>query len=79
MALEIPVVASPVGVNMEIIQDGFNGFLASTTEEWIDKLIRLIDDPQLRNRMGKAGRKTVLERYSVQSNKDNFLRIFSEE
>ena len=62
MALEIPVVASSVGVNKEIIRDGSNGFLASTTEEWIDKLTRLIHDLDLRKRLGKAGRETVVEK-----------------
>ena len=65
MAMEIPCVASPVGVNTEIIQDGVNGFLAKDEEEWIKKLTLLIENPELRQSLGKAGRKTVEERYSV--------------
>ena len=65
MAMEIPCVASPVGVNTEIIQDGVNGFLAKDEKEWVEKLTLLIENPELRERLGKAGRKTVEEKYSV--------------
>ncbi len=65
MALGIPVVGSPVGVNREIIRDGVNGFLAATEEEWIEKLTSLIRDPDLRVQLGMAGRRTVEERYAA--------------
>lgn len=65
MAAGIPSVASPVGVNKEIISDGVNGFLASTEDEWYEKLLRLCDDHELRRRMGDDGRKTVEEKYSI--------------
>ena len=78
MALEIPTVMSPVGVNSEIIQDGVNGFLASTEEQWIEKLSRLIESKELREKMGKAGRKTVEEKYSIESQKSNYLKLFKE-
>jgi glycosyltransferase involved in cell wall biosynthesis len=68
MACGVPVVAAAVGVNREIIEDGVNGFLASTPEEWAAKLRRLFDDPDLRRRMGAAGRRTIQERYSIQIN-----------
>ena len=65
MACGVPVVASAVGVNRDIIQDGVNGFLASSPAEWVDKLERLLADPALRARLGSAGRKTIEERYSL--------------
>ena len=65
MACGVPVVAAAVGVNREIIADGVNSFLASTPEEWADKLGRLLTDPGLRARMAAAGRKTIEERYSL--------------
>lgn len=65
MALEIPTIMSPVGVNTAIIQDGENGFLASTLEEWVEKISKLIESEELRQYLGKEARKTVLERYSV--------------
>lgn len=78
MALEIPTIMSPVGVNSEIIQNGVNGFLASTEEEWLDKLTQLIESKELRQRIGKAGRKTVEEKYSIESQKNNYLKLFKE-
>jgi glycosyltransferase involved in cell wall biosynthesis len=65
MACGVPVVAAAVGVNREIIEDGVNGFLASTESEWVAKLQRLLDDPALRARFAEAGRRTVEERYSL--------------
>lgn len=76
MALEIPAIASPVGVNTQIIQHGQNGFLCSTEEEWIVTLEKLIMNINLRRQIGLAGRKTVVDHYSVSSNADNFLSLF---
>jgi glycosyltransferase involved in cell wall biosynthesis len=66
MACFKPVVASPVGVNSEIVRDGVNGFLAMTHAEWITSLTRLIDDPSLRLRMGEAARNLVESQFSLQ-------------
>jgi glycosyltransferase involved in cell wall biosynthesis len=66
MACGLPVVASPVGVNREIVEQGVNGFLAVTAEEWEGALRALLADPDLRLRMGQAGRRKVEERYSLQ-------------
>jgi glycosyltransferase involved in cell wall biosynthesis len=73
MAAGIPTIMSPVGVNKEIIQDGGNGFLASTTEEWVEKLSRLIESVELRQKFSVNGRKTVEEKYSVHTNKEKYL------
>jgi len=78
MALEIPAIMSAVGVNTEIIQDGKNGFLATTEQEWIEKISLLIDDSKLRDSMGKEARKTVIEKYSKDSEKRNYLDYFNE-
>jgi len=77
MSLEIPAVISPVGVNTEIVSDGENGFLASGKDEWVEKISRLVDSPELRKAMGKKARQTVIERYSVQSQKENYLKYFN--
>ncbi len=66
MACGLPVVASPVGVNSEIVEHGVNGFLASTDQEWREALSTLLANPELRRRMGAAGRKKVEEHYSLQ-------------
>ncbi|MFH1190325.1 MAG: glycosyltransferase family 4 protein [Candidatus Omnitrophota bacterium] len=78
MACGLPVVVSPVGVNKEIVEDGVNGFLASTVEEWVRSLIKLRDDKTLRARLGDAGRKKVEERYSVQVTAPKFVSLVIE-
>jgi glycosyltransferase involved in cell wall biosynthesis len=77
MALQIPTVASPVGVNTKIIHHGINGFLCSTTEDWKEKLEMLILDEALRKSIGRAGRTEVMNHYSVMSNQENFLNLFA--
>jgi glycosyltransferase involved in cell wall biosynthesis len=76
MSLEIPAVVSPVGVNTEIVQDGYNGFLASSDNDWIEKLSLLIESTDLRTKIGKNGRKTVEDKYSINANKEKYLKIF---
>jgi glycosyltransferase involved in cell wall biosynthesis len=65
MALTIPPVVSPVGVNSEIVRDGENGLLATSESEWVECLDRLLGSPELRARLGAMGRATVIERYSA--------------
>lgn len=76
MALGIPTICSPVGVNSSIIQDGVNGYLADDKLEWIEKLKLLIDSPELRKKIGSAGRKTVEEHYSAISQAPRVLEVF---
>ncbi len=66
MALAVPTVCSPVGVNTEIIQDGENGLIAATEDEWVEKLTQLLRSAELRQRLGRAGRATVDARYSAE-------------
>jgi glycosyltransferase involved in cell wall biosynthesis len=65
MALGIPTICSPVGVNSTIIEDGVNGYLAGSNADWISKLKVLIHDGTLRERIGLAGRETVEQKYSA--------------
>lgn len=65
MSLGIPTICSDVGMNREVIQNGENGFLASTEEEWFEHLENLIDNDDLRTKLGKAARATVVEKYSM--------------
>lgn len=64
MALGIASVASPVGVNSEIIEHGVNGFLADSEDEWVDYVGRLASSPELRQSMGERAVETVRSRYS---------------
>jgi glycosyltransferase involved in cell wall biosynthesis len=77
MAMEIPAVASPVGVNTSIIDHNVNGYLASSREEWLQCIGLLIADEGRRIAMGKLGREKVLQNYSVRSNASNFLSLFT--
>jgi glycosyltransferase involved in cell wall biosynthesis len=63
MAVGVPVVASPVGLNTAIVRDGVNGFLAEGEDEWVEKLLRLVHDVGLRRQLGAAGRATVEAEY----------------
>lgn len=67
MATALPVVASRVGVNPEVIIDDVTGFCVATEEDWIERLTLLIDDSALRHTLGAAGRARVEERYSVRA------------
>ena len=66
MASGLPVVASPVGVNTQLVEPEVNGLLATAPDEWKRALARLAADPELRARLGRAGRRRVEERYSLQ-------------
>ena len=66
MACELPVVASPVGVNSDIVRHGETGFLAEGAADWIVRLEQLILDEGLRARMGAAGRRRVENEFSLQ-------------
>lgn len=65
MAAGLPTVASPAGVHRDLIEHGVSGFLADSADEWCDSLLRLINDPALRQRMGAAGKECVAEQFSI--------------
>lgn len=66
MAAGLPVVASPVGINTELVEHGANGFLAANAAGWKEALVTMREDWSLRMRMGDAGRRLVEERYCLQ-------------
>ena len=72
----LPVVCTPVGVNRDLVEDGVTGFWARTPVEWEKKLSVLIEDALLREKLGKEGRKRVLEKYTVQSCAPRLVSIF---
>jgi len=67
MAIGVPGVASPIGVNRDIIRHGENGFLASEPDEWEESLLELVQNPDLRRTVGANARRTVEKHYSVQT------------
>ena len=66
MAMAKPTVSSDIGETAYIIQDGENGFLASTKEEFIKRMQKLIEDSHLRKQMGEKARQTIEKKYSLQ-------------
>ncbi|MCH8317762.1 MAG: glycosyltransferase, partial [Bacteroidetes bacterium] len=77
MALGIPPVVSPVGVNKSIVDHKVDGFWCETSDDWYYYLEKLILDTDLRTEIGKCARDKVMKHYSVTSNKDNFLSLFN--
>lgn len=78
MACGLPVIASPVGVNSQIVEDGVNGFLAGNDQEWEEAIGRLAADKVLRKKMGKRGRAKVVSEYSLQVQAPRLVSLISE-
>lgn len=77
MACGTATIMSAVGVNRDIIEHGKNGFLAATQDDWINYISQLIENCDLRHKLGTAGRKTVVDKYSVLSNKHRYLEVLN--
>jgi glycosyltransferase involved in cell wall biosynthesis len=77
MAMGIPNIMSAVGVNTEIVKHNENGFLCQTEADWLDVFDLLIQDFELRKRIGESGRKTIIEQYSVQAVEQDFIKLFT--
>jgi glycosyltransferase involved in cell wall biosynthesis len=78
MALGIPTLMSPVGVNTEIIRDGENGYLPRTDAGWIERLSELVESAEMRARIGDAGRRTVEEHYSTKAWEEKYCTYFDQ-
>lgn len=66
MGCGVPAVGQSLGANKTIIRDGINGYLASSNDEYIEKITALIAERSLRERLGRAGRRTIEERYALE-------------
>lgn len=66
MAVGLPVVCSPVGMNKDVVNNGENGLWAISKVQWIEKLSALIDDKASREQMGRAGRRRIEEAYNIE-------------
>lgn len=77
MALGMPALVSPVGMNTEVVTDRENGYICTTTEQWYAAMRELLTNEPMRAQLGAAARQTIVERYSVRSNTVNFLALFS--
>jgi glycosyltransferase involved in cell wall biosynthesis len=76
MACGLPVVASPIGVNAEIVKDGINGFLASSEGEWRAALESLAESARLREALGAEGREQVVRYFSLASKAPMLVELF---
>ncbi len=77
MSLGIPAVVSPVGVNSVIVSHGENGFVCNTPEEWKKQLLILLQDHELRKRMGQLAQQRIRNEYSVSATRPIFISLFS--
>lgn len=77
MALGIPTVATAIGANFRVIENGVSGFLVNSDEDWLVALKKLIEDASLRKRIGLAGRKRAEDLFSVKANTDKYLSILN--
>ncbi len=77
LSLGIPAVSSSVGVNKKIIEQGVNGYFADVDQDWYNCIEKLMLDIDIRKKMGLAGRQKIIDLYSLQSNKNNFLSLFN--
>jgi glycosyltransferase involved in cell wall biosynthesis len=75
LSVGVPAVCTPVGINRDIVKDGENGFWATTNEEWVDRLSRLIQNRDLRRKMGLKGMETVEGEYSVTVVSEKFYQV----
>lgn len=73
----IPVVCSPVGTNLDVVEHGRNGYFAETEEDWVARLEELLRDHQTRRRLGSAGRDLVEREYSVEANLHAMLEVLT--
>lgn len=78
MAVGLPVVVSPVGVNQAILAHDELGLAASANAEWYEALDRLYNNRGLGARLGRAGRRVVEENYSVRTNVVRLAEIFNQ-
>ena len=78
MAMGLPVVSSPVGVNRQIVRHGESGFWAEGETEWEDALVRLIEDRSLRREMGRSGRQWVERQYALDTSSRRLVELLRE-
>jgi glycosyltransferase involved in cell wall biosynthesis len=77
MALGLPVVATAIGANFRIIENGESGYLVTAEDEWLEKLRELINTPALRKTIGMKARERVEKYYSVKANEPVYLNILN--
>jgi glycosyltransferase involved in cell wall biosynthesis len=77
MAAGLPVIASPVGVNQQMVEPGVNGFLASSTQQWLDAFRSLLQHRSLAMDMGRASRQKAEQKYNLKGTAPKLLDLFT--
>jgi glycosyltransferase involved in cell wall biosynthesis len=78
MAAGLPVVATPVGMNRDLVVHGWNGYIAESLDDWRDALARLASDPVLRRELGANGRALVAEKHDMRLAADAWVGVLEE-
>jgi glycosyltransferase involved in cell wall biosynthesis len=78
MACGVPVVASPVGANRNVVIDGQTGFFAASDRDWVDRLSQLLSDVELRQRLGKSGRLRVEADFCLQKTAPKLIEVIKQ-
>lgn len=75
MACGLPVIASPIGMNKEVVKNDLNGFLVENEKEWLTAIGKLVENAQLRSDYGLNGRELVERKYCIQVTNEKLLQI----
>jgi len=78
MAMGIPTIATAIGTNFRVMEDGVSGFLVNSEDEWVRKIKLLASDTHLRKTIGQNARRTVESKFSIAANKRVYLNILNE-
>lgn len=74
--VRVPTIASRTNSYSRCITDGENGFLAGSKEEWVQKLVRLVDNKDLRNRVGNQARNDFVEKFYIENVIDGVIKTY---
>ncbi|QLL44319.1 glycosyltransferase family 4 protein [Sulfitobacter pontiacus] len=78
LACGVPVIASPVGANLDIVEEGINGFFAESTADWAEAVAHFTQTPESRREMGTRGREMVRNNYSIQRQGPRLVQMIQE-
>lgn len=77
-SMGLPIVADDIGLNREVVKNGINGFLVSGSNDWVEKLLLLIKNKDLREKMGKEARLLAVNKYDLSVCAEKYVKIVNE-
>jgi len=78
MALGIPTIATDIGANKRVISDSEDGFLVNSEKEWVERILNLIENVDLRRKIGQNARQKVETQFSIKANQKKYLNILNQ-